>query len=124
MKKEKNRKCDTTKYKKRRTKEKKAREVRMERQKREDIERGRIIRVQQEKARQERAQKRPLIQKLTNVIAGEVYRRDERYVHAMSVKRLLEFGFAFGANPRPHFPVLPEEPEENRLDGDYIEVVK
>ncbi len=71
----KNRKCDTTKYRKRRVKEKVAHAIRVERRKKEEIAWGRIQHKQRERVRLEREQKSPLVQKMVNLLAKNILRR-------------------------------------------------
>ena len=118
----KHRKCDTSKYKKRRLKERVAHPKRVERRKQDEMERGRILHEQREKIRMEREQKRPLVQTMVNLLARDVCERDNRYYGAMQVRQLLEISSIFHVNPRPHFPSLPEPLRESMLeDGKVIE---
>lgn len=121
------RKCDTTKYKKRRVKEKVAHAKRVERRKQEEVARGRILYEQRERIRREREQKRPLVQTMVNLLARDVCERDNRYYGALEVRELLMISSIFHANPRPQFPYLPEPPRESMLESDKVidgEVIK
>jgi len=123
----KHRKCDTTKYKKRRVKEKVAHAKRVERRKKEEAVRGRILYEQRESIRREREQKRPLVQKMVNLLARDICERDNRYYGALQVRELLMIGSVFHANPRPSFPYLPEPPRESLIEDDRViegEIIK
>jgi len=116
----KHRKCDTTKYKKRRVKEKVAHAKRVERRKKEDAVRGRILYEQRESIRLEREQKRPLVQQMVNLLARDICERDNRYYGALQVRELLQVSALFHANPRPQFPYLPEPPRESMIENDQV----
>ena len=114
------RKCDTTKYKKRRVKEKVAHAKRVEQRKKEEIARGRILYERQERIRLERQQKRPLVQTVVNLLAKNVCERDNRYYGAMKIREMLEISSIFNVNPKPHFPSLPEPPRERAIESDKV----
>jgi len=114
------RKCDTTKYKKRRVKEKVAHAQRVERRKKEEAVRGRILNEQRESIRREREQKRPLVQTMVNLLAKDVCERDNRYYGALQVRELLMIGSIFHANPKPQFPYLPEPPRGTLIESDRV----
>ena len=116
----KHRKCDTTKYKKRRVRDRIAHSVHVERRKKEEIARGRILHARRENIRIERNQKRPLVQGMINLLAKNVCERDNRYYGALEVRKLLEISSIFHVNPRPHFPSLPEPPRESALESDRV----
>jgi len=116
----KHRKCDTTKYKKRRAKEKVAHALRVEQRKKEEIVRGRILHEQRERIRMEREQKRPLVQTMVNLLAKNVCERDNRYYGALQIRELLQVSALFNANPKPHFPILPEPPRERAIESDKV----
>lgn len=116
----KHRKCDTTKYKKRRAKEKVAHSIRVERKKKEEMVRGRILYEQRERIRIEREQKRPLVQTMVNLLAKNVCERDNRYYGALNVRELLMISSIMDINPRPQFPYLPEPPRESLIEDDRV----
>ena len=123
----KNRKCDTAKYKKRRKKDKVAHAVRVERRKKEERVWGQILHEKRERIRLEREQKRPLVQKMVNLLAKDVCERDNRYYGAMAVREVLEIAAVFDVNPRPHFPLLPEPHRERAIESDKViegEIIK
>jgi len=116
----KHRKCDTTKYKKRRVKEKVAHAKRVERRKQEEMARGRILYEKRESIRLEREQKRPLVQQMVNLLARDICERDNRYYGAMKIREMLEISSIFHVNPRPFFPYLPEPPRESLIEDDRV----
>jgi len=116
----KHRRCDTAKYKKRRVREKIAHSEHVERRKKEEMARDRILHERRERIRFEKEQKRPLVQKMANLLARNVCERDNRYYGALEVRKWLEIGSIFHVNPRPHFPSLPEPLRESALESDRV----
>ncbi len=116
----KHRKCDTTKYKKRRTKERVAHTIRTKREKEEEIVQGRILDMRLKTIRLREERKRPLAQKMVNLLAKNVCERDNRYYGAMAVRQLLEISSLFHVNPMPHFPSLLEPPRERAIESDKV----
>ena len=86
----------------------------------EDLAWSRILHERQERRREERTQKRPLVQTMVNLLAKQVCERDNRYYGAMQVRKVLELSSIFGLNPMPQFPYLPEPPRERAIESDKV----
>ncbi len=104
-------KCYTTKYRKHKEKAHRASLVRKARIQKEEARYWAICHERKAAAARERAEKLPYYQSLVNVLAKRICQLDDRYVGMLRIRELFKMTNAFGINPYPEFPVLPNGEE-------------
>ncbi len=110
-------KCHTTKYRKRRVKERLASVVRAaSNQKKEALYWARQHEIETAKAR-DFAERRPLVQSMANILAKHICDLDPSYKGLLSLREIFKMTSVFGVNPWPHFPTVPEDTRHKRLES-------